>query len=200
MNMLPALAQAFGVEPAALERLVDAYENPDRLALVEARWREAGCGDADKGWLIEELRRRAAAVELVRELAKWGCLFDDGEIPACPHNKQLRRHEWCLPCRADALAGEPGEAKHPDVFANDWDRARAGIDPTVRGERSSGAEVARIYSAAEVREAFVAGMRRMWSAGDYPRALNNFREWAKAEALRLYPDVPPAPKAGEEGR
>ncbi len=39
---------------------------------------------------------------LVRELAQWGCMFEDGEIPACPHNKQLQPGEWCLPCRATA--------------------------------------------------------------------------------------------------
>jgi hypothetical protein len=55
----------------------------------------------------------------------------------------------------------------------------------LRGERSSGVEVARLQ-----REAFVAGMWRMWAAGDYPRALNNFMEWAEAEALRRYPEKP----------
>jgi hypothetical protein len=48
---------------------------------------------------------------LVRELAKWGCMFEDGEIPACPYNKQLQASEWCLPCRADA-ALELREAPH----------------------------------------------------------------------------------------
>ncbi len=34
----------------------------DRLALIEARWREAGCGDADKAWLIEEVKRLRAGI------------------------------------------------------------------------------------------------------------------------------------------
>ena len=56
---------------------------------------------------------RIAELEaLVRELSQWGCMFDDGEIPACPHNKQLQRQEWCLSCRADAaLAGAPPEQR-----------------------------------------------------------------------------------------
>lgn len=29
----------------------------DRLDLIESRWREAGCGDADKAWLLEECKR-----------------------------------------------------------------------------------------------------------------------------------------------
>ncbi len=37
----------------------------DRLALIEARWREAGCGDADKAWLIEEVKRLRAALALL---------------------------------------------------------------------------------------------------------------------------------------
>ena len=32
-------------------------DRADRLGLIEARWREAGCGDAEKGWLIEEVKR-----------------------------------------------------------------------------------------------------------------------------------------------
>ena len=60
MNMLPALAHAFGVEPAILERLVEAYENPDRLALIEARWHERGCPDGDFAWLLAEVKRLRA--------------------------------------------------------------------------------------------------------------------------------------------
>jgi hypothetical protein len=99
MNMLPALAHAFGVEPATLERLVEAYENPDRLPLVEARWREAGCGDADKGWLIEEVKAKRDAEPAIRQFL-WlnhGCPIsrlygDDGEMQCCggPANRPHR--------------------------------------------------------------------------------------------------------------
>lgn len=74
--MIPALAHAFGVDPDVLERLVEAYENPDRLALVEARWQEAGAGNADKGWLIADGRtgRRSmnSKIPMSWEIAKGG--------------------------------------------------------------------------------------------------------------------------------
>lgn len=64
-----------------------AHENPDRLALVEARWQEAGCGDADKRWLIDEIKRLRGAEPAVRRFL-WlhhGCSIaslygDDGEM------------------------------------------------------------------------------------------------------------------------
>ncbi len=87
MNMIPVLARAFGVDPVCLQRAVEEYENPnsgdcllchgtgtaiptsyrgpfgpcplcrDRLALIKRRHEEAGRGDADKQWLIEEVER-----------------------------------------------------------------------------------------------------------------------------------------------
>lgn len=57
MNLLPALAHAFGVDPDRLEAIVEAYESPDRLALIEARWRERGCPDGDFAWLLAECKR-----------------------------------------------------------------------------------------------------------------------------------------------
>ena len=82
MNLLPVLARAFGVDPTRFEALVAAYESPgcrlcedtgkvgatpcplcDRLALIERRHVEAGCGDADKGWLLAECKRLRGEVQ-----------------------------------------------------------------------------------------------------------------------------------------
>jgi len=65
----------------------------------------------------------------------------------------------------------------------------------LRGERGSGAEVARLQ-----REAFVAGADR--ARGDWDDIEDDelFDKAAKEAAYHFYSDVPPAPKAGEEGR
>mgnify|MGYP001352831817 CR=1 FL=1 len=42
----------------------------DRLALVEARW-HACCGDADKGWLIHEVKRLRRALEKTGRLSRY---------------------------------------------------------------------------------------------------------------------------------
>jgi len=47
----------------------------DHLDLIESRWREAGCGDGDKGWLIEEVKRLNRALEAI-ETASF--FIDDG--------------------------------------------------------------------------------------------------------------------------
>lgn len=44
----------------------------DRLELIEARWREAGCGDEDKRWLIAEVRALRSFLEPI-------CRAYDGE-------------------------------------------------------------------------------------------------------------------------
>lgn len=70
MNLLPALAHAFGVDADRLEAIVAAYESPgiilppagDRLTLIEARWRERGCPDGDFAWLLAECKRLRAEV------------------------------------------------------------------------------------------------------------------------------------------
>ena len=70
MNLLPVLARAFGVDPVRFEAQVEAYESPgiilppagDRLALIEARWRERGCPDGDFAWLLAECKRLRAEV------------------------------------------------------------------------------------------------------------------------------------------
>jgi hypothetical protein len=36
---------------------------PDRLALIEARWRERGCPDGDFAWLLEQCKRLRAALK-----------------------------------------------------------------------------------------------------------------------------------------
>jgi hypothetical protein len=35
---------------------------PDRLSLIESRWREAGSGDGDMAWLLAEVKRLRAAI------------------------------------------------------------------------------------------------------------------------------------------
>ena len=85
MNLLPAIAHAFGVDPAVLQRKVDAYESRecrlcestgkvgavpcplcgDRLTLIERRHEEAGRGDADKDWLIEQVKRLRSELSAV---------------------------------------------------------------------------------------------------------------------------------------
>ncbi len=57
MNMITTLANAFGVDGERLQAAVAAHEEPDRLALVEARWRERGCPDGDFAWLLNECKR-----------------------------------------------------------------------------------------------------------------------------------------------
>jgi len=102
MNMIRALANAFGVDPAVLERLVEAYENPDRLALVEARWQEAGCGDADKRWLIDEVKRLRKVVVAL----------------ACPYEALLldeKSRRWLAPTLWAAI--EEGVAAARDATA-----------------------------------------------------------------------------------
>ncbi len=88
MNMISVLAHAFGVDPVCLQRAVEEHENPscrlcngtgnmipdnyrgpaqpcpvcrDRLSLIKRRHEEAGRGDADKQWLIEEVERLRAS-------------------------------------------------------------------------------------------------------------------------------------------
>lgn len=39
-----------------------------------------------------------------------------------------------------------------------------------------------------LREAYVAGLKRMWARADYPRLSTEFATWAGAEALRRYPE------------
>jgi hypothetical protein len=135
----------------------------------------AGCATAAAIYYIERyLEPDAAALRgLVRELAYWVRLY----APPRTHRARCDCRTCTALTRADALAGEPGEG----------------------GERSA------------ERAAFVACLSFLategWIAypvevgqGPDPRAVADLREYVNAEALRLYPDVPPAPKAGEEGR
>jgi hypothetical protein len=77
-------------------------QNPDS----ECNARIPYCGSDDEATRQWNRRIPNPLLPLVRELAQCGCLFDDGKIPACPHNKQLQRQEWCLPCRADATLAD----------------------------------------------------------------------------------------------
>ena len=56
---------------------------PDRLELIRRRHEEAGRGDGDKGWLIEEVKRLRRAIAEHR-LVKWGDLPVDK-----PHDVRL---------------------------------------------------------------------------------------------------------------
>ncbi len=104
MNMLPALARAFGVEPAILERLVEAYENPEHE-------RRAPQPDAPAEALEERTREvgKIAKTAAAKAVAVWATNQTLGV--------QQRTLAECIIDNALAVPRPAPEPQQPDTLA-----------------------------------------------------------------------------------
>ncbi len=84
----------------------------DRLELIEARWREAGCGDADKAWLIEEVKRlqvtmRKLAAFIVAREPHYGYALDHACAECVPGGEMVQPDLRCGFHEATAVLASP---------------------------------------------------------------------------------------------
>ena len=93
---------------------------PDRLSLIESRWREAGfalneagCGDGDLAWLLEEVKRLRAAMPPVVVTYSYGGPIGIHDAKALlARAERARRHgEWAMR-RVELLKGQRNSAVH----------------------------------------------------------------------------------------
>jgi hypothetical protein len=118
MNMLPVLARAFGVDPVAFERQVEAHEEDDRRpapsrgrryqsgyddGFKAGEWAGRGAAEASADALKAELREAREEVAELIELAESEANTDSPH----PARDTLARIDATLPPEAQGRRGKP---------------------------------------------------------------------------------------------